>query len=379
MEATAPLPPESNRKWVLFWRWSLAILFGLFLVRAIQSNRDDFLAYYNAGLRALHGLSPYRLEETPYRYLPATAYFFVPFTFFSVAIARILFFLLNFGAATFIYVEIRKRFGDFVTFLLALLFFRFHNHDFGNAQINPILLVLFFYWWRARDENLMLASLAFALFGSFKLLPFAIGLPLLVRGRWKELSWIGLWTVVLNFLPVFLYQKGPLVFRDWYGLAKIVGDPTMLSNVQSIQSALWWILEGHLRPETFAILERILQAGLLIAAVGLAPRRNRDAWRIASTLAVTVLCSPLAWKHSYLQFIPLALLWFYEDPGFAEKRTKVLYGIALAGLVIAPWAVGLGNRVFADRLYFMPWTGVVLILLGPLLARRAESAEPSGA
>ncbi len=374
MKSTSPaLRPRIDRNWLLVWRIAAAALFVVFLCRAIQASRDDFLAYYYAGERALHGISPYRVEETPYRYLPVTAYFFIPFTFFSVSVARILFFLLNFGAAISIYVAIRKQVGDVATFLLALLFFRFHNHDFGNSQINPVLLVLFFYWWKNREKNLAGTTLAFSVFGSFKILPFVLGLPLLVRGRWKEISWIGLWTVVLNFLPVFLYANGPLIFKDWYDQAKGIDDPVMLSNVQSVQSAAWWVLEGRISPHLFALFERGLQSALLLGVVAFAPKRNREAWMIASTLALTVLFSPLAWKHNYLQFLPLAFLWFHEDPGFREARTRILYGIALFGMVVAPWAVGLGNRSFADRLYFMPWAGLLVVILGVILARRAES------
>jgi hypothetical protein len=374
MDSSTPArSAASSRKWTLFWRLVGAAFFVLFLVRALHSNRDDFLAYYAAGARAIHGNSPYAAEETPFRYLPMTAYFFAPFTLFPVKVARVIFFALNYGACVALYAGFRKRLGDLAALLLLALFARFHNHDFGNAQVNPILLVLFFYWWLARARNLAASSLAFSLFGSFKLLPFAIGFPLLVRARWREIAWIAIWTTVLNFLPVFFYGNGPLVFADWFAHTKGVTDPTMLPNVQSIQSALWWILEGRMTPETFRVLERVFQSALLVAAVALAPKRNREAWMIAGALAVTVLCSPLAWKHNYLQFLPLAGLWLLEDPRFAETRTRILYGIAFAGLVALPSLFGLGDRVFADHLYFMPWTGVILILLGPILARRAEA------
>jgi len=363
---------ETNRKWSLGWRIAGFALFALFLSRAIAASRDDFLAYYHAGERAFRGISPYVLEETPYRYLPLTAYFFVPFTFFSVSVARVLFFALNFAAALAIYAGFRKRIGDVATFLIAILFIRFHNHDFGNSQINPILLLLFFYWWSSREKNLAFSSLAFSIFGSFKLLPFALGLPLLVRGRWKEISWIALWTVTLNFLPVFFYGNGPLVFKDWYDQAKLIDDPVMLPNVQSLQAAMWWLLDGHLSRETFAFLSRGIQLALLLSVILLAPKRNRDAWIVAGTLAITVIVSPLAWKHGYLGFLPLVFVWFTEDPRFVERRTRILYGIAAFGMVLVPWAIGLWNRWFADRLYFMPWTGVVLILLGTILARRKE-------
>lgn len=366
-------PAPTNRNWTRFW-WSIAIaLFGLFLARAIEARRDDFLAYYAAAERALAGISPYRAEETPYRYLPVTAYFFAPFTLFGVVVARVVFFVANFAAASAIYVGLRRRLGDLATALLLALFFRFHNHDFGNSQINPILLLLFFYWWRTRETNLAFSALAFSVFGSFKIVPFAIGLPLLLRGRWREISWIAILTVVLNFLPVFFYHDGPFVFRDWFLKAKEIDDPVMLPNVQSIQAAAWWILDGHFPLETFKIAMRIGQAALFTFVLLSAPRKNREAWMIAGTLAITVLTSPLAWKHNYLQFLPLVALWFAEDPRFVERRTRILYGIAMVGLVLLPTAVGAWNRGFADRLYFMPWTGLILVVLGPLLARRAET------
>jgi hypothetical protein len=375
MESTAPRPPlETTRKWLRFWQVLTLILFGWFLGRAIDSHRDDFLAYYAAGTRALHGLTPYVREETPYRYLPATAFFFIPFALFPVAVSRLVFFALNFGAAALLYSAIRKRLGDLATFLILALFFKFHNHDFANSQINPIMLLLFFYWWENREKNLARASLAFSIFGSFKVVQFALGLPLLIRGKWREITWIGGWTLALNLVPITLYARGFHVFDDWYAEAKLIDDPVMLPNIQSIQSALWWILEGHVSVQAFAIGIRIFQAALLLFVAFFAPRRNREAWMVASTLAITVMISPLAWKHGYLLFIPLVVLWFFEDPRFVEFRTRLLYGIAFLGLVAAPDLIGAWNKGFADRLYLVPWTGVLLVLLGPIFARRAERA-----
>jgi hypothetical protein len=149
----------------------------------------------------------------------------------------------------------------------------------------------------------------------------------------------------------------------------------MLSNIQSIQSALWWTLEGHVSHAAFMIAMRVFQAIFLLFVVIYAPKKNQEAWRIASILAITVLISPLAWKHNYLQFLPLGYLWFFEDPKFVEKRTRILYGISMVGMVILPTAFGAWNRGFADRLYFMPWTGVLVVILGILFARHAENSS----
>lgn len=359
------------KKWTRFWGILVFSFFILYLIRAIQADRDDFLAYYNAGLRALHGETPYRTEETPFRYLPVIAFFFTPFTFFSPLIARVLFFLTNFLITIAMYASFRKKIGDLATLLIAALFFRFHNHDFGNSQVNPILLGLFFYWINFRESRLLFASLAFGVFGSMKILPFALGLPLVVSRRWNEILLITLWVVVVNFLPIFFYSSGPLIFQDWILKTKEVQDPMMLSNVQSLQSALWWNLKDSIDPKNFTIFMRGIQSALLLYAVVYTPKRNREAWMIATTLAITVISSPLAWKHGYLLFIPLVYQWFSEDPLFKEMRTRILYGMGGFGFVILPTLLTFHGREFADRLYLMPWTGLLLILLGPWLARRA--------
>jgi len=325
------------------------------------------------------GESPYQLEATPYRYLPLTAFFFSPLSLLPFKIARIIFFCVNFAAIAAIYWQIRKRLGDFSTLLIGLLFFRFHNHDFGNAQINPVLICLFLYWWKYRRESLIFSTLAFTLFASFKIIPFAFGLPLLFLGRWKELSWIALWTVTLNFLPIFFYDHGPLIFQDWFDQAKLIGYPAvMLSNVQSLQSALWWFLEGKMEISTFGLLSPLLQLTLLTGITFLF--RKQEDWLIASTLAFTVLISQLAWKHNYLQFIPLAFLWFREDPAFKERHTRIFYAVFLLGMVILPSGIATWNRTFSDHMYLMVWTGLVVIFFRYYRSRSADySCLPSHA
>jgi hypothetical protein len=99
MESALTVPnPEVSPRWTNAWRGAAALIFALYLSRSITANRDDFLAYFAAGERALQGITPYAREETPFRYLPLTAYFFIPLTLFSISVARVVFFILNFAA-----------------------------------------------------------------------------------------------------------------------------------------------------------------------------------------------------------------------------------------------------------------------------------------
>jgi hypothetical protein len=343
----------------------LALLFLAW--RSWKSGENDFVAYFNAGTRVLAGHTPYvDLEATPYRYLPATAYLFAPFALAPFQLARLLLFVANFAAIVAIYRAIRARTSALATALLLLLFAKFHNHDFQNAQVNPLLLLLFFTWWNLRTRNLIGATLAFTVFASFKITPFALCLPLLLFGAWRELAWIMLWSVTLNFLPVFFIDRGPLVFLDWWNQARLIDNPVMLPHVQSLQSAIWWLLEGKVELATFKKLLYPAQLAAFFAILVCAPKdkSRRESWVFASFLAATAVFAPLAWKHHYLMFLPLAALWFSEDPDFKRKRTQALYALAMVGLVVLPSAIGIWNRGFADRLYFLPWTGIALIFLG---------------
>lgn len=362
-----------------------ALFFGFFFFRAWKSGHDDFSAYYNAGFRALLGESPYRNEETPFRYLPLTAYFFTPFTLFTFKTARVLFYCMNFGAITALYFQIHKRVGSLAVLLLLGLFFRFQNHDFQNAQINSVLLGLVFIWWKFRSKNLLFATLAFSLFASFKLMPLALGLPLLLLGKWKEVQWIGFWCVILNFVPVFFYDQGPLVFKDWYDQIKIIEYPaSTLPHVQSLQSALWWYLKEFIEPRRFAFLSHALQLSLFIAVFLMAPRSDgskvsnlrRENWTLLSSLALTVVISQLAWKHNYLQFLPLAVLWFIEDPKFQERRTRILYGIAILGMAIIPSSLSGMTRGGSERYYLLVATALAVIFLGLSFARKKPQIFP---
>lgn len=375
---------STRQKTILFVALTV-VFFALFLFRAWKGGHNDFFAYYNAGSRAFHGVSPYVSEDTPYRYLPMTAFFFFPLTLFPVNLARVIFFCVNFAAVFAIYAQIYRRVGLGALLFLLALFFRFHNHDFQNMQVNPILLILFFLWWKYRRSNLLFSSLAFAVFASFKILPFALCFPLLLLKRWKEFQWIVFWTVIINFIPVFFYDHGPYIFKDWYDQAKQIPFPAvMLPNIQSLQSALWWNLQNILDLRVFAVLSPFIQLALLSAVMILSPRitenphstERREDWIIASTLAVTVLIAQLAWKHNYLHFLPLAFLWFREDSQFREKRTRVLCGISFFGMVALPALISSWNRGFSDRMYLMVWSGLVVILYGLIQARRTNQILP---
>ncbi len=370
-------PRRSSFAWRLFW-WVLGLsLFVLFLFRAWKAGNNDFIAYCEAGARALRGESLYRIEETPFRYLPITAFFFAPLSWLDFKSARILFFVLNFAAVVAVYRRIHARLGDLATLAIAIFFFRFHNHDFQNAQVNSLLLLLFFSWWSARSHRLSSATLAFAVFGSFKLVPFALGLPLLLLRRGKEIAWIAAWTLGLNLLPVLFFDSGFGIFAEWFSHSKNIGYPAaMMSNIQSLQSALWWNLQDRIPKDAFALGMHVLQLGLVFAtwAICPKPRLPREDWILSAALATTVLISPLAWKHNYLQFLPLIFLVVRSDPRIRSASTRAYLAVGFLGMVAIPSLAAKVNRELSDRMYLMVWTGLVLVFWAFKYSRSRNAA-----
>ena len=101
-----------------YWKWIWALigtaLFCLFAHRAWFIPDSDYVAYYNAGLRALKGENPYLYEATPFKYLPVVSWVFAPFALLPYTVSRMLFFALSFGTGLWAYSRVHQKLGNWV-------------------------------------------------------------------------------------------------------------------------------------------------------------------------------------------------------------------------------------------------------------------------
>lgn len=344
---------KNPKFWALF---AFAAFSIIYIDRTWVSTRSDFHAYYFAAEKALHGLSPYDLEDpTPYKYLPLTAYFFIPFTLLPYKFALVVFLLSLLCATFFIYREIESAFGWRGVALTAFCFIRFHNQDLANHQINSILLLLYLLYLKKREtDGLILGCVAFAVFASFKLMPIFLLWPLFWMRKWRELTLIGVFLVVLNFIPVVLFDRSGLIYHDWIQIISHTTERPAPSaaNVQSIASMCWYWLGGFLSVRHFNILMFILGwvAAIAVLIAARKAKTHEDEKRVLSCmLAFSVLLSPLAWKHTYLQFIPLILIWIEER---RDRRLFLFFSLT----TVLPALIAIFSKEAADRSYLLVLT-----------------------
>jgi len=198
--------------------------FAGFLLLEFINNRfwlPDFEVYYKAAERLLSGNNLYRYTEDGhyvYKYSPATALYFIPFTIFNLHIAKIIYWFML--SAVIIWVlhlsfqlSLNKISGSSVRIntiiLLAFIVQVVHfQRELHLGQVNVILLLLYigmliFY----RKGRPAITGLLWAL--SIFIKPFGlIFLPwFAVKRYYKEILFFTLFTVILFLSPLLFYTK----------------------------------------------------------------------------------------------------------------------------------------------------------------------------
>lgn len=206
--------------------WALAFLAVLclcFMAAELINHRfwlSDFEVYYRAALRLIHGAPLYKVSyEDPYyiyKYSPVAPLFFIPFTIFSLSVAKIVYwiFLTIVILLSFIIASkaispkqpVRLHNAAFITavFVLAIHFLR----ELHLGQVNYLLFttyVLMCYYYVSGKKELSSVLLAITIF--FK--PFGlIFIPyLLVKKNYKELKVLLISMLLLFFIPLVFYRS----------------------------------------------------------------------------------------------------------------------------------------------------------------------------
>jgi hypothetical protein len=351
------------KSWKTLWIILAALTFALFLQRAWVIPGTDAEAYYHAGIRAWHALTHagdsalYRPEHTPFKYLPAVAYLFIPIGFLSFQWAKVALFLISWTIGFFLYRGAIARFGHVPALLAFIAFIRFHNHDFLNLQINHWILLCFCVFLLTRRTRPWLSASAFSWMALFKVTPLILLAPLVAFRSWKELARIGVILAVLLVFPALLAPEGFGIYRDWYLHVKATtpwpapGFPT----AQSVQGGLWFWLRGIVDPRVFLGVVSLLECALLLpiflGSWGASEESEPVALVAASVLAV--IFSPLAWKHLYLLLWPAFLVTYLRG----RKRSAIA---ALLLMGVLPGIVAIFSKHWADRSYITVIGALVL-------------------
>lgn len=227
----------------------LGVFCLLFMLLEIINNRfwlADFEVYYKSAQRLLAGQNLFRIPEDDFyvfKYSPTSAFYFIPFTLFSFATAKIIYWIVLTGLILFgFYLSIKLTASKLwkenpakvnsIVLLASLILVVHIQRELHLGQVNHILLVIYIlsaYFYNKGKRNVTTALLAVSLF----IKPFAlIFIPyLLLKKNYKATMVFVLTSILLFFLPLIFYS-----FPNFMNQSKLWFEELMieLNNKQDL-------------------------------------------------------------------------------------------------------------------------------------------------
>jgi hypothetical protein len=279
---------------------------------------DFHYAFWPAGQRVLHGLSPYVDPGAPvikhaiaFVYPAVGALLLAPLALLPHAVADNAFALFNLGAM-----------------LLTLRVLKVHDWRlYGLALISP---AVFSGWslanvtlllglgvalaWRYRDRPLLIGFLT-AILVSVKLFLWPLALWLLAMRRYAALGYAMVCGLVLN-----LIAWAVLGFNELHRYSRLLHALTSAEERRGYSMISFALHEGSGHTGAYLLsLGLAAVAGLVCLAVG---RRGHEVTALALALGVSLLATPIVQLHYFaLLIVPLALVHPRLSPVWALPLT----------------------------------------------------------
>jgi hypothetical protein len=326
------------------------IFTAFFMYAAIRAHAfavDFHGAYVPAGLRILHGLSPYPDPHSPAVLLaghpgagvelmvyPASgALLFVPFALLPHLAADVMFTLLTLAAVALTLHLLGVR--DWRLYGLVLLWPPVIS-GWQTANLTLLLGLGVAALWRHRDRA-WLAGLILATLVSVKLILWPLGLWLLATRRYTALAYTVVAGIAVNAAAwgILGYSELPRYLRLLHALDNAAED-----RAYSTFSLARHVGASGAVATTVGVVIATL-AALACFAVG---RRGRHRDSFAICVGVALLATPIAWLHYFaLLLVPLALL----RPRFGPLWLAPLVLVVCPPTAPASWQIVLALSVAA--------------------------------
>jgi hypothetical protein len=264
----------------------------------------DFTIFRAAGDAVLHGVSPYVAptaallsQNDKFVYPTPYAFLFVPFTFVSLLVARLIFLALSVvGLAISLWMlGVRDRRCLAVAFFGAPVFVAL-----AMGTISPLLLVLVAAGWRYRQHTISGVLFAVAAAAKLFLWPLLIWLVLTRRLRASVASFITL--VLISLLWALTDLDG---LRHYPTTVRVLNDVQRWKSYSPQSLAISLHLGARAGEITTAVIA-VTGIGLM---VWLARRPDGDRRTFSAGIALALLTTPILWSHYLvLLLVPIALL-----------------------------------------------------------------------
>jgi alpha-1,2-mannosyltransferase len=288
---------------------AVGLLLTAILVSPLGARMLDLQIYRLGGQAVLQGHDLYAVTEPasglPFTYPVFAALLFVPFALVPLGVAKVAMTLLSLGALGLI---CRVSMGGRASAWFAIAAMAAHpvldTLLFGQINLVLVALVLgdvFLARGRWRGVGVGLAA-------GIKLTPGLFVLYYLVTGQRREAR-TSVLTALATVAVGFAAQPGP----SWAFFTRYMVDPARTGNVmyvgnQSIAATTQRLLRDPTPPTALALT---LAALVVIAALAVARRLDRDGHRLAAVCVVAVaalLASPISWTHHWVWVVPVFAL-----------------------------------------------------------------------
>ena len=319
----------------------VGLVFILFLFAEIMNGRfwlSDFEVYYKAAARILQGQNLYRIKADDFyifKYSPFSAVLFIPFSIFPFWIAKVMYWLFySFIMLACIELSISMtspgRLNEkpvrinTIVILTGLVMMVHFLRELHLGQVNVLLLFLYLLTCRSLlDKKAGAAGFLIAL-GVF-IKPFGlIFLPyLLYKGRWKELGFFILYTLILALVPFLFYRSAAMMenqYIAWFHEVVVeLGNKQAFSLPanQTIFSVLarYLFLGGVLNtPALFLSFQCLVLAVLALLVILFIRKGNGIANRDFPEMLLLMGLIPLlafSGENSFCMLLPAVVLMLY--------------------------------------------------------------------
>jgi Glycosyltransferase family 87 len=324
------------------------VLFTVFVVGLAASQHsfavDFHYAFWPAGQRVLHGLTPYVSPNSPqvgagiaFVYPAVGAVLFAPLALIPHGLADALFASISLAAAlaALRVLGVRDwRLYGLVALTPAVI------SGWQTANVTLLLVLGTAAAWRHRKRPLVAGALV-AVMVSVKLFIWPLGLWLLVTRRYAALAWaIGL-GVLMNALAWSI-----LGFQQLHRYTELVHAVSRAEERTAYTLMALGQQVGTGRTAAYAVALAV--AAIAAVACVIAGRRHHDQSALLLSIAVSLLATPIVWRHYFaLLIVPLAIarprlsaVWLlplalHVCPVTAPVTWQLLVALGSAGTVVA--------------------------------------------
>lgn len=375
------------------WWLTLAILLGLALGKGLHSRFTvDLSVYLLAAKRFLAGELLYQAADgtMPFKYAPAVAWLYVPFTLIPRPLAGVVWNLGSLLALVGTGALLFRAFAppEGVPFIQGQLARAGATFALGQSFVLEMhygqvdLLMLFLLTLaaeRAEKEKPVAAGFAFAVAVLLKSPAAVFGLYFLMRKQWRVVLWTAaamalLWVPVLGRFGLEGTLAQVSAWRDimatttlpWALQHNAQGFPTLLLSLVyppraiPTQQAMSWA--------------QLVATGLFVVAI--VWRRPEPRALFALCALATALLSPLAWRANFVLAWPL-LVWMLASARGAElRRTWALAALlTVFSVVVHDWLWGMAilRSILFGRPFALAFAALFLLVL---LGREAGARSP---